>query len=69
MLIFRSEDHLDRWLGDRPPGTVMAIDTLAELANAWWGDRLAADWCPRTRLESQAILEGLGLVGPFWNLG
>ena len=41
---------------------------LADLAAAWWGDRLAPDWRPRTRHESQAILERVGLTGPFWRL-
>ena len=69
MLVFRSEAHLDRWLGGRPRGGVLPIPKLAELASAWWGDRLAPDWQPHTREQNQAILEGLGLSGPFWQLG
>ncbi len=69
MLLFRSEAHVTAWLAGRTGGTTIAISKLAELANAWWGSRLAADWRPRTREESQAILDGLGLTGPFWNLG
>jgi len=41
---------------------------LCDLAHAWWGDRLAEDWLPRTREENQAILERLGLTGEFWLL-
>lgn len=69
MLIFRSEDHVERWLAGRAPGAVMSIAKLAELSDAWWGTRLAPDWRPRTREESQAILDRLGLTGPFWSLG
>lgn len=69
MLVFRSEAHVIRWLGGRAPGAMIPITKLAELANAWWGTRLAADWRPRTRDEGQAILDSLGLSGPFWNLG
>jgi hypothetical protein len=29
---------------------------------------LAPDWRPRTREESQAILDGAGLRGEFWHL-
>lgn len=68
MNLFRSEEHLTRWLGDRAPGATIPVTSLAELARAWWGDRLAADWRPRTRAESQAILDGLGLTGEFWRL-
>lgn len=68
MLLFRSEAHVTRWLAGRGPGRSIPVSKLAELANAWWSDRLAADWQPRTRAESQAILERLGLSGPFWSL-
>ena len=47
----------------------MLIAALAQLSNAWWGDRLAPDWRPRSRAVSQAILDGLGLTGSFWNFG
>lgn len=69
MLVFRSEAHVTAWLAGRTPGTTIPITKLAELANAWWGTRLAPDWRPRTREDSQAILDGLGLTGPFWSLG
>jgi len=69
MLVFRSEAHVTRWLAGRPPGVTISVSKLAELAEAWWWDRLAADWQPRTREQSQAILDKLGLVGEFWHLG
>lgn len=69
MLLFRSEDHVDRWLAGRAPGATIQITKLAELAEAWWGDRLDPEWRPRTREGNQAILDRLGLTGPFWELG
>ena len=69
MLLFRSEDHVITWLAGRAPGATIPVTKLAELANAWWGDRLAADWRPHTREQNQAILDGLGLTGAFWRLG
>jgi hypothetical protein len=69
MLLFRSEDHLDAWLAGRPSGATIAITKLAELAEAWWGDRLDPDWRPHTREQNQAILTRLGLTDPFWDLG
>ena len=69
MLLFRSEDHVNRWLGERTPGATIPITKLAELAAAWWGDRLAPDWRPRTREQNQAILDQIGLGDPFWQLG
>ena len=68
MLLFRSEVHVANWLGERTPGATMSVTTLSDLANAWWSDRLDPDWRPRTRDQNQAILDSLGLTGPFWML-
>jgi hypothetical protein len=69
MNLFRSEEHIDRWLASRTPGATLAVTKLSELAYAWWSDRLAPDWRPHTREQNQAILDGLGLLGDFWRLG
>ena len=68
MNLFRSEEHVARWLGGRRPGATISVAQLSALAHAWWGDRLSQNWRPRTREESMAILEGLGLAGDFWRL-
>ena len=68
MNLFRSEEHVQRWLGGREPGATIAVVKLSELAQAWWSDRLPPMWAPRTRDQNQAILEGLGLTGEFWRL-
>jgi hypothetical protein len=68
MNLFRSEEHIARWLGGREPGATLPVTTLAELAVAWWEDRLDPDWRPHTRDENQAILDRLGLSGAFWRL-
>ena len=69
MLLFRSEEHVSRWLAGRQPGATISVLKLAELAAAWWGDRLAPGWRPRTRDHNQGILVRLGLTGQFWQLG
>jgi hypothetical protein len=68
MNLFRSEEHIARWLGGRQPGATIPVAKLAELAKAWWSDRLSVDWVPHTREQNQAILERLGLTGAFWRL-
>jgi hypothetical protein len=68
MNLFRSEEHISRWLRAREPGATIPAALLCDLAHAWWGTRLRPDWRPRTRAESQAILDRLGLTGPFWQL-
>jgi hypothetical protein len=68
MNLFRSEEHVTAWLGDREPGATIPVTTLSELAHAWWDDRLAPTWAPHSREHNQALLDRLGLVGPFWRL-
>ena len=69
MNLFRSEEHIERWLG-RQAARRDDLDRgkLAELASAWWDDRLSPDWVPHTREQNTAILERLGLTDEFWTL-
>ena len=68
MNLFRSEEHVQRWLGPRSPGRTLTLATLSELAHAWWGDRLAPSWRPHPREHNQALLDRVGLTGAFWRL-
>jgi hypothetical protein len=68
MNLFRSEEHIDRWLAGRDPGATITAAKLSELAHDWWDDRLASDWRPHTREQNQAILDRLDLTGEFWRL-
>jgi hypothetical protein len=68
MNLFRSEEHIERWLAGRAPGATISVAKLSELAHAWWNDRIAPDWEPHTREQNTAILARLGLTGDFWRL-
>jgi hypothetical protein len=68
MNLFRSEEHVARWLGGRQAGATIPVVKLSELAHAWFRDRLAPDWQPHTRDQNQAILDDVGLTGDFWRL-
>jgi hypothetical protein len=68
MNLFRSEEHVTRWLAGRERGATIPVPKLSELAHAWWVDRLSPDWRPHTRDQNQAILDRLGLTGDFWRL-
>jgi hypothetical protein len=68
MNLFRSEEHVERWLAGRAPGATIPVAMLCDLAHAWWHDRVAPDWRPHTRDQNQAILDGLGLTDAFWRL-
>ena len=70
MVFLRSEEHLQRWLaaGGYEPGATFSAETLNVLARRWWWTRLDPGWRPRPVEESQALLDGAGLTGPFWQL-
>jgi hypothetical protein len=68
MNLFRSEEHLERWLAGRTPGATMGAAKLCELAHEWYHDRLDPDWRPHTLEQNQAILDRLGLTDAFWRL-
>ncbi len=68
MNLFRSEEHIDRWLGSRSPGATIGVEKLCDLAHAWWSTRVDPTWRPRTRADNQAILDRLGLTETFWDL-
>jgi hypothetical protein len=54
--------------GEVTEGALVDLPTLRRLARRWYGDRLDPDWRPRTREQSQAILDEVGLTGGFWRL-
>jgi hypothetical protein len=59
-----------RWLEAHSyaPGATLGVTQLCELAYAWWSDRLDPGWRPHTSAQNQALLERVGLTGPFWRL-
>jgi hypothetical protein len=68
MNLFRSEEHVVRWLDSRPAGVTLSVAKLSEMSHAWWSDRLDPDWRPHSLQQNQAILTGLGLTDAFWQL-
>lgn len=70
MLLFRAEEHIDKWcaLRELPRGAVLTVDKAFELARAWYHDRLEPGWRRKTPDETAALFESLGLTGRFWKL-
>jgi hypothetical protein len=68
MLLFRSEEHIDRWNEGtaRERGGTMTPEQQWELAKAWYPARLQPDWERRSSQEAQAVFEEVGLTGDFW---
>jgi hypothetical protein len=70
MSLFRSEEHVARWLRQNgfDRGQSMPIDSVLRLARGWYTDPRSETWRPRTRDESQRVLTDAGFVGDFWQL-
>ena len=70
MLIFRSEDHIDRWCAARElaRGAILTPQVAWQLAHAWYARKLAADWSRHTVDETEALFARLGLTDSFWAL-
>jgi hypothetical protein len=70
MLLFRSEEHVERWAEARGTqvGGLLTPDQSWRLARAWFHDRLSPDWRRRTPDESRRIFDDIGLTGAFWQL-
>jgi len=71
MLLFRSEEDVDRWCAswrfDR--GAILSLESGWTLARAWYGaDRREPDWRRRTLEETEALFGELGLTSSFWSL-
>ncbi len=70
MLLFRSEEHVDRWCLTR--GTVrqplVSLDQLWQLALAWYENRLTEESRRPGAAEMERIFADLGLQGPFWQV-
>ena len=70
MSLFRSEEHLTRWLQrtGNTRGAALSLQRVWELAKAWYLDPRDPNWQPRSIEESQAVLSSVGLTGDFWKL-
>jgi hypothetical protein len=70
MLLYRSEQHIDRWCEQwkRPRGGTLTLTQGWKLAQLWYGDRLNPQWQPKTASEVESVFQNVGLVGEFWKL-
>jgi hypothetical protein len=71
MLLFRSEEHVDRWCRQwsLPRGGLLALERAWHLASAWFeADRRAPEWQRPPIDEVEALFARLGLTGMFWAL-
>lgn len=70
MLLFRSEEHLGKWLGRHglSHGATLTTEQQWQLARVWYADRADPEWIRRTPEAAEAVFASLGLTGDFWRL-
>ncbi len=71
MLLFRSEEHVDRWCKAwrLERGAILTLDQQWRFAQAWYSpDRRDPTWRRKTPDEAEAVFTELGFTGPFWSL-
>ena len=70
MLLFRSEEHIERWRQPRDlkRGATLTPEQGFRLAHGWYKDKLRPEWRRHTLEEAEALFKDTGLTGPFWNL-
>jgi Alkylmercury lyase len=70
MLLFRSEEHIERWCQqwNQPRGEVISLQQQWRLAQSWYADRMQFDWRRKTTEEIKTLWTELGFTSPFWDL-
>ena len=69
-LVFESEREIDEWC-DRhgiQKGEIVPLQTVADLAKAWYGRHLDPEWVKPTAAEAQAVFATVGLTSEHWHL-
>jgi len=69
MLLFRSEETVDRWCKSRqsPRRPLVDLDQLWRLAVAWYANRLTIESRRPAPDEMVSLFASIGLTGPFWD--
>lgn len=70
MLLFRDEEHVERWCAGREMrrGALLSSDQAWRLAKGWYETKLHSDWRRHTLAEAESLFGSIGLTDDFWNL-
>jgi hypothetical protein len=69
MLLFRSEESVNRWCEANavPPRPLVSLDQLWQLAVIWYSHRLTPESRRPAADEMVSVFASIGLIGPFWD--
>ncbi len=70
MLLFRSEEHLERWIesDNRPIGETLTVEQQWKLATRWFAGRDSLGWHKWTSSEAEEVFRSADLTSEFWSL-
>ena len=70
MLLFRSEEHVERWCHMRglPKRPIVSLSQVWSLAVAWYANRLTVESRRPMGDEVKEIFRSVGLEGKFWEI-
>lgn len=71
MLLFRSEEAIDRWCATtgEPRGAAVSLQRVWELSQLWYGNRMDPAYRGRSAEQVRAIFSQVGLTSEFWRVG
>ncbi len=69
MLLFQSEEHVNRWCQAHnvPRRPIISLDQLWQLAVVWYENRLTVESRRPGPTEMAGVFAKIGLKGPFWD--
>lgn len=70
LLLFGSEEHIDRWCdrNEETRGAILTLEQTWTLAKRWYSDRMVPEWRRRTPAETMELFASIGLTGDFWTM-
>lgn len=70
MLLFRSEEDIDRWCAatGEPRGEAVPLGQVWDLSRVWYGNRMDPGYRGRSAEQAVAVFRGAGLTSDFWTV-
>ncbi len=68
MLLFRSEEWVDKWCkrNNLERGEMLSIQQVWELSKLWYGNRMSLEYHGRSMEQVADVFKQAGLKSKFW---
>ena len=70
MLLFRSEEWIDKWCkrNKLERGETLSVNQVWELSKLWYHNRMSLDYHGRNIEQAQDVFRQAGLTSAFWHV-